>query len=393
MGNSDTLRRSPMYYQLETLGRVDYQVAGWHSNLYYESNESLLDEYDIPDHVGGPEILGAEHLAVRDTGGLCDLTALGPIEISGDGAESFVQNIFTNDMDIDVNRSRYTVMVNDEGGIIGDIVVTRLDEDTYWAIVLGGPIIQEHTDWMKQHAGDDVDIRNLDDAYAGIGVWGPNARDAVSPLTDADLSNDAFGFFDGYQLEIAGAPVTAIRVSFVGEYGWELWTPMGYASELWENLWETAQDADMVPLGFGPLGAMSAEKGFRLLGADIGKDHNPFEASLGYTVDMDTDFVGKEALEQIQEDGVDERLIPLTMDDPSMHPEEGAPIVADDTEIGEATRTAYGFSIDESIVYAYLPPEYDEPGRTLGVEVDGEEQPATVREEPLFDPERTRLEG
>lgn len=391
MTEDDIARRSPAYEHHQDLGVVTYATGGWEAPFYFETNEQLADQFDVPDHADEAEAIGIEHQAVRETAGLCDLTAMAPIEVAGSGAAELVQQVCSNDMAIDVHRARYTMILDEDGGILGDVVVTRLEENRFFVVTFGGVTASDLTDWIGDYAPADVSVTNLDDAYCATAVWGPAARDILQPLTETELSDDAFPYFTGREFDVSGMPVVGQRVSYVGEMGWELWTPMGYGSQLWDRLWDQATEHGAVPMGFGALDTMGVEKGNRFLGFDVGPEYNPFEAALEFTVDMETEFVGKEALERARADGIDRRISCITMDDASVHLETGQSVLVDSEVVAETVRTAYGYSVDESIAYAYLPEEAADAGTSVEIEVDGTHHSGTVREEPLFDPDRNRV--
>jgi glycine cleavage system aminomethyltransferase T len=177
----------------------------------------------------------------------------------------------------------------------------------------------------------------------------------------------------------------------VGELGWELWAPVEYGQRLWDTLWEAGQDLDVRPMGGGALSSMRLEKGYRLWGNDIDTDANPFEAGLPFAVDMDTDFVGKAALEQARAEGIDNRIVPLTLDDSTDIMLSGRPVTKDGEAIGYVQAGNYGYTIGESIAYTYVPDEYADHGTSVQVLCEGETYDATVREEPLFDPGREKI--
>lgn len=391
MTNEITPRRTPVYNEHQELGGVVTEpLCGWELPQYYELNEDRSDEYDLPDHLEESSAVGVETLATRERVGISDVTVLAPIAITGPSAPDFVQRAFTNDMDIDVGQVRYTLMIDDEGENMGDLVVTRLDDERYFASTLGGEVIDEQTAWLRANAPDDVSITNLDDGYTNLSIWGPNADDVVPPLTDADMSRDGFPYYTSKQIDVAGVPAVAIRISYVGEFGWELWTRPGHQAQLWEALWAEGQDQDMIPLGLDALLRMGLEKGYRLPGYDMGPENTPFEANLDFTVAMDTEFIGKESLERALDDGIDQRLACMTMDDDVL-PAIGESVFVDGDAIGEVNRNGYGYSVGENIAMAYLPDEYTDSGTTVSVEAGGERYSATVRDEPLFDPGGDRM--
>lgn len=390
----DTPRRTPIYDKQQRLGgTVTEPLCGWELPQYYETNEARSDEYDLPEHLDESAAVGVEHLATRESVGISDVTVLAPIELSGPSTPEFVQRAFTNNLDIDVGEVTYTLLLTDDGENLGDLVVTRRGDERYFAFTLGGDVIAEQTAWLRDNAPADVSIDNHDDAFTNISVWGPKADEVVPPLTDADMSREAFPYYTSQQLTVAGIPAIAVRISYVGEFGWELWTRAGHQPQLWEALWEEGQAHDITPLGLDALLRMGLEKGYRLPGYDMGPENTPFEANLDFTVDMETEFIGKEYLERALEDGIDERLACITMDDDDILPDIGSPVLVDDDVVGEVNRNGYGYSVRENIVTAYVPVEYVEPETTVYVEADGERYPATVRAEPLFDPDGERMRG
>jgi glycine cleavage system aminomethyltransferase T/glycine/D-amino acid oxidase-like deaminating enzyme len=403
--NQRGLRRSPFYHQQKELGAEFVTSGGWEVPQWYEANESLLDEYDLdlPERsewqsVGWSPIQAAEHRAVRENVGICDLSRYTPIEIAGEGAPAFVQRLFTNDMDTEVGKVRYAPMLDDTGGVLADMAITRLGDERFVCTTGGGSSATIHSRWMREHAPDDgsvtIDAHISDEC--GFGVWGPKAREVLQPLAETDLSKEGFGYFRAREFYIDSIPVTALQVSYVGELGWELYCPTEYGGKLWDLLWEAGQGHGMVALGNGAfLGSLRLEKGFRLWGTDMSAEENPYEAGLGFAVDTDTDFIGKEAVLEAKESGTDRKLACLTLDNGDALVNSGKPIVEADGEeiLGYTTATDYGYSVGESIAYGYLPTEYAEPGVGVAVEYEGERYDATVRAEPLFDPDREKVLG
>jgi glycine cleavage system aminomethyltransferase T len=392
MSENEISRHCPVHAELHKVGAEFDSVCGWATPQYYETNETRSDEYDLPDHVDEPDAIGVEVLANRDNVGIHEISVLAPLEISGPSAPEFVQRAFTNDMDIDVGQMRYTIMLNEDGENMGDLTVNRLGEERYFATTLAGETATEHTEWLRSVAPADVSITNLDDAYTCIGLWGSGAGELVNPLSEAEMTREGFPFFTSRRVEIEGIPVIANRISYAGEFGWELWTAPGYESQLWEILWDAGQPYGITPVGLEALLVMGVEKGYRLPGTDMGPENTPFEAGLGFTVDMETEFIGKATLVQALDEGIDQQITCITMDDDVL-PEIGDAVYVGSEQLGEVNRNAYAYSVGENVANAYLPVDFAEPGTTVEIGVDGERYPATVREEPLFDPEDDRMRG
>ena len=390
------LRRSPFYDRQAELGAEFYDTDGWEVPQWYEANESLLSEYEVPDR---PDWLarnwskaqGVEHQAVRDRVAMFDMTTFTGIEVAGEGTQEFLQGLLTNDMDCSVGRMRYATMLNEDGGILADLTVARLGEDRYLLTTGGGNSATLHSRWIEEHAPDSVSITVHDSSRSGLGVFGPESRNLLQPLVEADLSNDAFPFYSATETYLGSLPVTMLRLSYAGELGWELYTPTECGAQLWDTIWDAGQEYGVVPMGWEALDSTSLEKGYRLWGTDVTPEYNPYEAGIGFAVDLDTDFVGKDALVAAREDGIDEKLVPVTLDESGVVVDSGHPVLDGEDVIGYGCRADYGYTIDAGIVYAYLSTDYAEPGTDVHISYEDERHAATVREEPLFDPDMDRM--
>jgi glycine cleavage system aminomethyltransferase T/glycine/D-amino acid oxidase-like deaminating enzyme len=389
------LRTSPFYEHQADLGAEFYQSGGWEVPQWYESNADLVDRYEdqIPEQdgwqgVNRSPIEGAEHLHTREKVSMFDMTSFSSIEVSGEGATAFLQRMSTNDVDVEPGRVRYSLLLNEGGGILADVTVVRLGPEEYVVTTGGGNSPGIHGGHLADHAPATVSVDVQEGARSTIGLWGPNARLLLQRLTDADVTDEGFPYFRARQIHVGDVPVLALRVSYVGELGWELWTPVEYGRRLWETLWEAGQDLGVRPMGGGALESMRLEKGYRLWGTDIDTDANPYEAGLGFAVDTDTDFLGREALETADVEG---RITPLTLDDSTDVLLSGRPVLVDGEAAGYVQAADFGYSIGESVAYTYLPSEYAEAGTAVEVLCEGERYAATVRDEPLFDPAREKI--
>ncbi len=392
------LRTAPFHDRQADLGAEFYASGGWESAQWYGHNEDLVERYEdrIPDQDGWQginrsPIEGAEHLHTREHVSMFDMTSFASIIVEGSEAAEFLQRVCSNDVDADVGQVRYTLLLNEGGNILADVTVVGLSEDRFMVTTGGGNSPQIHGSWLEERAPETVSVTVEEGARTTIGLWGPKSRLLLQRCTDEDLSNDGFPYFRAKQLYVGEVPVTALRVSYVGELGWELWAPVEYGRRLWDTLWEAGQDLNVRPMGAGALSSMRLEKGYRLWGTDIDTDANPYEAGLPFAVDMDTDFVGKEALQAAREAGIDDRIVPLTLDDSSDVMLSGRPVTRDGEALGYVQAGDYGYSLGESIAYTYLPAEHAEHGTSVTVHCEGETYDATVREEPLFDKARDKI--
>jgi glycine cleavage system T protein len=342
-------------------------------------------------------IIGVEHVATRERVGLFDLTAFTKIEVTGRGALAFLQHLTANQMDRPVGSITYTSLLTPRGGIRADLTVTRLGEESFWVITGGGSGLLDLA-WLRSHAPTDgsVRIQNITSAYAAVGLWGPRARDVAQPVCENDLSNEAFPYVTAQQIYIEYLPVTALRISYAGELGWEFYTPTEYGLRLWDTLWAAGQKYGIAAVGGGAFDTLRLEKGYRLWGSEIHTEYNPFEAGLGFAVRMKKgEFVGREALEKIRGEGLKRKLCCMTFDDPGVAIMGKEPIFAtgSDRVLGYVTSANYGYSVRQSIVYGYLPVEQAGEGTQVEIYYYGNRYPATVRQEPLYDPKNLKLKA
>ena len=392
------LRTSPFYFRQKELGAYFLEASGWERPQWFEGNESLLAGYDIPEleewagRYWSP-IVGAEHLATRERVALYDMSSLKKAEVSGPGALDFLQKLNTNELDKPVGRVAYTLMLNEKGGVRSDITVARLEEN-HFQLGLNGP---RDLEWMERQLpkdGSSVQVRDITSGSCCVGVWGPMARELVQSLSEEDLSNEAFGFFRAKRIYVREVPVTALRLSYVGELGWELYTTMDLGLRLWDLLWEAGQSFGVIAGGRGAFSGLRVEKGYRMWGTDMSTEHDPYEAGLGFAVKPEKgDFIGKEALERRRAEGPRRKLSCLVLDEPGVVLMGSEPVYHDGGAVGYVTSAAYGYSIGQSIAYAWVPPGLAEVGSRLEIEYFGERHGATVAEEPLFDPAMKRMRG
>jgi aminomethyltransferase len=240
---------------------------------------------------------------------------------------------------------------------------------------------------VREQAPEGAVVTDVTSSLAAMVCTGPDARNVLSKVADADLSDDAFPFFTSQQFYIKNVPVTALRVSYAGELGWELYTPSEYGERLWEHVLEAGEEYDIRPYGNGALDSLRIEKGFRLWGEDLHTEHNPYEAGLGFAVDLDTDFIGKDAVAAAANgDNIRHEAAVLTLDDPEAAILDDRPVLDPDTDdaIGYVHSAEYGYSVGACVAYTYLPPEFAEPGTDVEVLYEGDKYAATVQEEPLI---------
>jgi glycine cleavage system T protein len=388
------LRVSPTYARLQELGAAFGEKSGWERPNWFEPNAAHGDESLRPRGWAGrlwSPAVGAEHRATRETAALFDETSFAKIEISGEGAGDFLERLCDNKVARDVGAITYTSMLNTRGGIECDFTVTRLAEDRF-RIVTGTAFGQHDLSWIRQHAPEDgsVVVEDVTSRYACLGIWGPRARDILQPLSTADLSNESFRYMRAREIDVGSVPCLALRVTYVGELGWELYCPMEFGLRLWDAIWSAGREHGLVAGGYRAIDSCRLEKGYRVWGADITPDDTPFEAGLAFAVKLDKgDFIGREALLERQEP--ERRLACLVLADPRAVALGSEPVRIDGATAGRVTSGGYGYTVERSIAYAYVPATNAEPGQPIEVEIFGEWIAGEVAAEPLYDPSGSRI--
>ena len=390
------LRASPAYERLQELGAAFGEKSGWERVNWFEPNAAHGDESLRPRGWAGrlwSPAIGAEHRACRDGAALFDETSFAKLDVVGPGAAAFLESLCANRVARDVGAVTYTQMLNPRGGIECDFTVTRLGEERF-RIVTGTAFGQHDAAWIRAHAPDDgsVLVEDVTSRYACLGIWGPAARELLQPLTDDDLGNEAFPYMRARELSVGSVPCLAVRVTYVGELGWELYCPTEFGRRLWDTLWEAGREHGLVAGGYKAIDSLRLEKGYRVWGADITPDETPYEAGLGFAVKLDKgDFVGREALVAAQEEQLDRRLACLVLDEPRAVALGSEPVRMEGEVLGRVTSGGYGYSVERSIAYAYVPAAAVEPGRRVEVEIFGEWVEGSIAEEPLWDPAGERI--
>ena len=389
------LKVSPTYARLEALGAEFGEKAGWERANWFRSNEDPAYASLRPRGWAGEHwstAIVAEHVATRERAGLFDETSFAKIEVSGPQACAFLQRICANDVDVADGRVVYTQMLNRRGGIQCDLTVTRLAPERF-RIVTGTASGSLDLAWIARHLepGNDIEIRDVSSSLACLGLWGPRARDILSSVCSNDLSNGAFPFMTSREISVGDAPCRALRVTYVGELGWELYTPSEFGATLWDTLLDAGTPDGMVPAGYRAIDSLRLEKGYRAWGSDVTPDDSPLEAGLAFAVTSDNAFLGRSAFERLRAEGVRRSLACLVLADPRSSALGNEPVRAGDDVVARVTSGGIGYSLGASIAYAYLPAELAVTGTTVDVEVFGEWIAADVVDEPLYDPKGERI--
>ncbi|WP_329055959.1 FAD-dependent oxidoreductase [Amycolatopsis sp. NBC_01488] len=390
------LRVTPFHARQRELGAVFLEAGGWERPHWFEANAPLLKK--LPHDALPPArdawsaqfhspIAAAEAWQTRNGVALYDMTPLKRVEISGPGSLEFLQSLTTNQLDKSVGSVTYTLMLDDAGGVRSDVTVARLGPELF-QVGINGNIDVDH---FVKHAPAGVQVRDITGGTCCVGVWGPLARDLVQPLSREDFSHPALKYFRARRARIAGVPVVAMRLSYVGELGWEIYTSADNGLRLWDALWAAGQPLGVIAAGRAAFNSLRLEKGYRLWGTDMTTEHDPYEAGLGFAVrPAKGPFAGRDAIEGRSEETASRRLRCLTVDDGRTVVLGKEPVFVDGVAAGYVTSAAYGYTIGRPIAYAWLPASAD-IGSSVEIEYFGRRVAATVAAEPLVDPGMERI--
>jgi glycine cleavage system aminomethyltransferase T/glycine/D-amino acid oxidase-like deaminating enzyme len=396
------LRRSPTWPRFVELAASFGEKAGWERANWFDSN-AAAGAGAGPQGTGDGRpagwagqiwsaAIGAEVRATTSAAGLFDQSSFAKFDVRGPGVVGYLQRLCANDIDRPVGSVVYTQLLNDRAGIEADLTVTRLDEAHFRVVTSTASGVRDGS-WLRRHAPAGVLVDDVTSGYGCLCLWGPAAREILAPLTDDPLD---FRFLRARRLTVGPVPVLAQRVTFVGELGWELYTPTEYGLTLWDTVMAAGAPLGLRPAGYRALDAMRLEKGYRVWGSDITSDTTPDEAGLGFAVRTELDFIGRDALLAARAataaGAPARRLRCLTLADPRTVALGTEPVRLDGRPVGRVTSGGFGYRTGESIAYAYLPSTVD-TGTAVEVGVFGNWCPATVREEPLFDPTSARVRG
>lgn len=408
-----SLRTSPFFPRQKDLGAFFLEAGAWERPYWYEANAKLLET--IPPEWKAPErdnwsgrywspVAAAEAWKTRTAVAMYDMTPLRRLEISGPGAADLLQRVSTGDVSKKplpkTGPVTYTLWLDGEGGVRSDVTVARI-EDELFQVGCNTPVdtVYMKEEARKQAAKDPSKWAHVKDITGGtccIGLWGPLARDVVTQVSNDNWSTKALRYFRCKRVSIAGIPVTAMRLSYVGELGWELYTSAEHGLKLWDALFKAGQQFGIIAAGRQAFNSLRLEKGYRAWGTDMTTEHDPFEAGVGFAVKLDKDggFVGSDALQGRSAETSKKRLRCLTVDDGKSVVLGKEPVFhsSSNKAVGYVTSAAYGYSVGKPIAYAWLPGSLGESD-SVEIEYFGQRVKATITPEPLFDPKMERLRG
>ncbi|MBD1544290.1 FAD-dependent oxidoreductase [Arthrobacter sp. IA7] len=400
------VRVSPFNVRQKELGAFFLEASAWERPHWFEANRPLLDE--LPAEWQTPErdewaamfsspISAAEAWKTRTAVALYDMTPLKRLAVNGPGAQELLHRLSTGNIAKKPGAVTYCLLLEHDGGIRSDVTVARLaEEDFQLGVNSNVDFDYLRVEARKQSAADPakwVHVTDITGSTCCIGLWGPLAREVIGKVSGDDLSNDGLKYFRTKEISVGGIPVTAMRLSYVGELGWELYTTAEYGLKLWDLLFEAGREHGIIAAGRGAFNSLRLEKGYRLWGTDVTTEHHPYQSGLGFSVAKDKEgYVGFEALAALKEQAPDKVLRCLTVDDGTSIVLGKEPVFVGGVASGYVTSAAYGYSIRKPIAYAWLPASVSE-GDAVEIEYFGSRVAATVSVEPLFDPGMERLRG
>jgi len=352
-----TLKRTPLYAAHVEAGAKLVPFAGWEMPVEYDG-------------------IKVEHLRVRESCGLFDVSHMGEIETEGPQAVELLQRLLSNDVSkIQLGGAQYSCLCREDGGVLDDLFTYRLGEDRYLTVT-NAANHERDLEWFEAHAVEfEAEVRDRIDAYAMLAVQGPQARQIVERVTDGELPSR----FKTAELPVAGAPTLVCGTGYTGEDGVELLIPPGDATTVWDAL----IDGGAGPAGLGARDTLRLEVNYCLYGNDLTDERTPIEAALGWCVKEDTGFVGSEACRRVRDEGPTEVLEPFVITGAGI-PRQGNRMVTGDEDVGEVTSGTMSPSLEVGIGMGYVRKDLAEPGTEIEIDVRGKRRPAEIRERPLY---------
>ncbi|MEM7652096.1 MAG: glycine cleavage T C-terminal barrel domain-containing protein, partial [Pseudomonadota bacterium] len=402
------VRRTPIHTELAAHGACFGELAGWERANWFLPKDRL-DAGETPEYrySWGRQnwfpFSADEHNSVRNTAGLFDLSSFGKIRVEGRDAEHVLQRVCANDVSVPIGKIVYTQWLNHRGGIEADLTVTRLSETVFLVVTPAATLIRDLT-WLKRSIPEDAHCVATDvtSAEAVVSVMGPNARDLLQSLTNADLSNAAFPFGTAQNIELGMGLVRAHRVTYVGELGWELYVSSDMAIHVLQKILENGDAFGLRLCGMHALDSCRIEKAFRHFGHDVTDEDHVLEAGLGFAVKVDKtqskfgDFVGREAVLKKKQTGLTRRLLQFKLTDPEPLLFHNEPIWRGNELAGYISSGNYGHHLGAAIGLGYVTCETSESAADVAsasfeIEVAGTRVPASASNKPLYDPKSDRI--
>ena len=388
------LRTAPCYERMKNKGAVFGQKFGWERPNFFAAGDMPQEDDWSFRRSRWFEAVRREVDNVTSNVGLLDMTAFAKCRVSGPGAEAFLDGLVANTLPANVGGLSLAHALNGNGGIHSEFTIRREAGDSFYLVSAGALQRLDH-DYLRRYMPRDgsVEFTPLTGAAGVLVLAGPKARQLLSRVTSADLSNDAFRWLTAQDIVVGMAPVNAMRVNIVGELGWELHHPIEYQNHIFDRLFEAGEDLGLEPFGIRAMDSMRIEKSYRMVGTELSIEYSAYESAMDRFVKPDKgDFLGREALLASQAAGLSSRLVTLEVHDVDDADALGNNALLKDGEIvGRATGGNYGFRVGKSLALGMVQPEIAEPGSELEIEILGKTYAATVIPDSPFDPRNERL--
>jgi aminomethyltransferase len=359
------LKQTSLYDTYKKMGAKTIDFGGWDLPVQFSS---------IKD----------EHAAVRERAGLFDVSHMGEIEVKGEGAESFLQYLVTNDVSkLSAGGAQYTAMCYENGGTVDDLIIYKKGDGDY-LLVVNASNTDKDFEWIKSHVTEGVTVKNISSDVAQLAIQGPIAESILQKLTDTDLS--AIGFFKFQEgVKLVGTKALVSRTGYTGEDGFEIYLPWADAPKLWEGLIEAGQEEGLLPCGLGARDTLRFEAKLPLYGQELTKDITPLEAGIGFAVkvDKDSDFIGKSVLKLQKENGLSRKIVGLEMVDKAI-PRSHYEVYSGDNKIGEVTTGTQSPTLGRNLGLALIEKEFTALGTEVEVDVRGKRKKAVVIKAPFY---------
>jgi 4-methylaminobutanoate oxidase (formaldehyde-forming) len=393
-------RKSAFHDRLAELGAYFSVYAGWEYPAWFapQGVEPKV-EYSW-GRQNWFEYSAAEHRAAREGVSVMDYSVMGKVLMQGKDAEGVLNRICANNVAVPAGRTVYTQWLNERGRIEADLTVTRLAEDKFLILSGDGTLTQVQA-WLRRNTppGAHASFTNITSAYSVLNIQGPKSREFLSQVTHADLSNESFPFLSMQEIDIGYAPVIAIRITYVGELGWELYIPTEFSLHVFDTLVEAGQDFGLKHIGLQALDTLRLEKAYRDYGNDIDNLDTPLEVGLSFFVDFDKPggFIGKDALLARKEAGLEYRLVQFLLEDPEPLVHYGEPIFRDGERVGYIMSGGYGHTLGAAVgvgpvenLHGIATPDFIHDG-AYEIEIAGKRYPARASLKPMYDPKLLRV--
>ena len=380
---------SPLHERLLAQGCVHTETFGWERPKWFSADGRVEDYGYRRNNVF--DVVRDEVAAVHERVGVLDLTGFAKYDIRGPGAEAFLNRVCANQVPRKTGGVALVHLLSPGGRIQGEMTLTRLGGNLFYALSAAAAELRDQ-DLLTQSLlpGESVQIENVTEQRGVLVVSGPRSRELLGRLTDADLGNEAFRWLRGREIHIAGEPVRALRVSYVGELGWELHPLLKFMPALYDAVWEAGRSLGIANYGLYAVNSMRIEKGYKALSTELTNELNMLEADMARFIQFDKpDFVGKEAT--LAQEPRPLKIIYAEVAAADSDARGGEPVLSGDRCIGVITSGAYGHRVKKSLVFACVPPQFAAPGSRFDVLIQGERRAATVLAAPAFDPDNTRM--